>query len=47
MMKEKKSYTKTQFKKEFAKLMESTSIPSNIMPDAEDVVKSIERNDTI
>jgi len=30
MNKEKVSYTKTQFKKEFARLMEKTSIPDNL-----------------
>lgn len=32
MSKEKVSYTKTQFKKEFARLMERTSIPDNLPP---------------
>lgn len=31
MMKEKVSYTRAQFKKEFARLMEMTSIPNNLL----------------
>jgi len=38
MSKEKGSYTRTQFKKEFAKLMESASIPSNLSN--EEIIRS-------
>jgi hypothetical protein len=42
MSKEKVSYTKTQFKKEFARLMEKTSIPDNLpQEDANKILKKL------